>query len=55
VFQVIDGRTELAAHGSRTMPVWGFRFGGMSRDSHDADVSRRIDNIIAYLESIQKK
>lgn len=54
VFRIIDGRAELKAHGSRTMPVWGFRFGGMSRDEQDADVRRRINNIIAYLETLQK-
>src|SRR6056297_906265 len=26
VFQVIDGRTRVAGHGDRTMPIWGQRY-----------------------------
>src|SRR3974390_1886857 len=27
IYEVIDGRKEVAAHGTRDMPVWGNRFG----------------------------
>lgn len=53
--QVIDGRTEYAAHGSRKMPVWGFEFYGDSGNDaaarHEAD--QTIDRLVKYLESIQ--
>jgi len=26
VYRIIDGRDEIASHGSREMPVWGYRF-----------------------------
>lgn len=26
VYKIIDGRDEIASHGSREMPVWGYRF-----------------------------
>jgi len=26
VFHIVDGRQEVGAHGSRTMPVWGKRY-----------------------------
>jgi len=26
VYRVIDGRTDLAAHGPREMPIWGYEF-----------------------------
>ncbi len=26
VYEIVDGRKEIPGHGSRDMPVWGFRF-----------------------------
>jgi hypothetical protein len=26
VYRIIDGREEIASHGNREMPVWGYRF-----------------------------
>jgi mono/diheme cytochrome c family protein len=45
VSEIIDGRTLIAAHGSREMPIWGF----------DAMVRSRIALIVDYLNRIQVK
>jgi len=54
VRQVIDG-TGIAAHGDREMPVWGdvFKPHG-DRSSQDA-TRQRIEAIIKFLESIQRR
>ncbi|CAG0962889.1 hypothetical protein MYXO_00859 [Myxococcaceae bacterium] len=55
IASVIDGRFEVAAHGTRAMPVWGRVLGEPIAERTTADeVSRgRIDALVAYLESIQ--
>jgi mono/diheme cytochrome c family protein len=54
VSSVLRGDAELAAHGSKDMPVWGPLFRNLSQ-GHDAEVQQRIANINAYIESLQKK
>jgi mono/diheme cytochrome c family protein len=54
VSSILRGDAELAAHGSKDMPVWGPLFRNMSQ-GHDAEVQQRIANINAYIESLQKK
>ncbi len=54
--EVIDGRIEVRAHGSREMPVWGERFGqqrnrGANREAQPRTMTRRI---VDYIESIQR-
>jgi mono/diheme cytochrome c family protein len=46
-------RELAAAHGSSEMPVWGpvFRF----LDPSDVRVKLRIENIVAYIETLQSK
>ena len=52
VRRFIDGRENVAGHGSREMPVWGGLFIEVDRDS---DMGRiRIANLTEYLRSIQK-
>jgi mono/diheme cytochrome c family protein len=57
IYGMIDGREEVMAHGSRTMPVWGAHFlteaGGQPLDEHR--VMGRILALVYYLESIQAK
>jgi hypothetical protein len=50
-----DGRAEVAAHGTREMPVWGERFSDIygAKGSRQGDLPHRIDKIIDYLNSIQ--
>lgn len=62
VYRVIDGRTEVAAHGPRSMPVWGSEFRAIEqaersiyerpRLTEDA-ITERIVALTRYLESIQ--
>jgi mono/diheme cytochrome c family protein len=58
--KLIDGREEMAAHGSREMPVWGEWFkmeaaeGLGGAEGPETEVKRRITNVIDYLQSIQE-
>jgi mono/diheme cytochrome c family protein len=58
----IDGTKQLAAHGTRDMPIWGLAFqyrGGAVGDiqapppASEAEVDQRIDQLVAYIKSIQ--
>jgi mono/diheme cytochrome c family protein len=56
IFRIIDGQAELAGHGARHMPVWGYEFFG---DDEDDEVAHRratetVDRLVAYLRSIQR-
>jgi mono/diheme cytochrome c family protein len=58
--KIIDGREVMPGHGDREMPTWGVWFkaeaaeelGGAEGD--EATVKRRIDNLLDYIESLQK-
>ena len=61
VYQIIDGRADVAAHGERAMPVWGNRYladqpGGVSSYGGDYEkmVRGRILELVYYLQSIQQ-
>jgi len=52
VYQMIDGRnTTIASHGTRDMPVWGYRFGPPQAFRY----KNRILAVIDYLKSLQEK
>jgi mono/diheme cytochrome c family protein len=53
--EVIDGRREMVAHGSRSMPVWGEEFTlAAGADEAAADeAAARIEALLAWLESVQ--
>lgn len=59
VAKFIDGREDVRAHGPTQMPVWGTRFAAMApgRKPTDAEkyVDRSLDDLVAYLKSIQRK
>ncbi len=69
VYRIIDGRTGVAAHGSRDMPIWGYRFVPPSfyrqrleedfilapPPSPEAVVHARILAVIDYLNRIQQR
>jgi len=63
VYQVIDGRQELKAHGPREMPIWGRGFRMQSSaffenyPAHDAESSARsrILALTEYLYRLQAK
>ena len=67
IFAVIDGRTQIASHGSRDMPIWGARY-AINAAEHfrgvpysgvpynlEAYIRSRIFNLIDYLHRIQQK
>lgn len=56
VFQIIDGREEVAAHGPRAMPVWGNAFRSLDSGSGEeaAAIRTKIQDLVDYLASIQK-
>ncbi|MGI9591213.1 MAG: c-type cytochrome [Myxococcota bacterium] len=55
IARYIDGRFDIAAHGSRTMPVWGESFGAAIPDAGVSEevVRGRILVLVEYLKSIQ--
>jgi mono/diheme cytochrome c family protein len=56
VRRIIDGRTTLPPHGTRTMPVWGqaFRAAGAEGSQTAAQPDRLIELLVEYLRSIQR-
>jgi len=44
----------LAAHGSEDMPVWGSRFKTLD-PVHDPTGQQHVDDLVAYIESLQVK
>ncbi len=52
LYQIIDGRKSIRAHGSYEMPVWGYVF---LTFGPEYVVRNRILAIINYLKSIQAK
>ncbi len=54
VIQMVDGRTEVAAHGSREMPVWGNIWS--ERDGNpvpEEEVNERVNELVEYLRTLQ--
>jgi len=60
VFDVIDGRGDIEAHGDRKMPVWGDRYMNTEMSRYGPDelnelrVRSRILELSNYLQSIQE-
>ncbi len=53
IARFIDGREDVKAHGSRDMPVWGEKVWQGREGETRGQVSERIAQLIAYLQSIQ--
>jgi len=51
VYETIDGRHTVASHGTREMPVWGYRFGPPQAFRY----KKRILSVIDYLKRLQEK
>ncbi len=51
VFQIIDGRTQVAGHGERAMPVWGDRY---KLENAEAYTRARILELVYYVQNIQQ-
>ncbi|MGO9123645.1 MAG: c-type cytochrome [Terriglobales bacterium] len=54
VTATIRGESNLPAHGSKDMPVWGPLFWSMSH-GHESEVQQRVANLASYIESLQTK
>ena len=54
VVSSIDGKSNLPAHGSPEMPVWGKLFWGMSH-GHEGEVVQRTANLNHYIETLQAR
>ena len=56
VQEIIDGRAVLPAHGTRSMPVWGYEFEAQVPPDQPgrATAQRLIDRLADYLSSIQR-
>lgn len=62
VYETIDGRLAVKAHGSRDMPIWGQRFSVEAAPIYDdfpydaeAFVRARILGLIEYIYRLQEK
>jgi len=54
VTSAIRGESDLPAHGSKEMPMWGTLFRSMS-GGHEGEVQQRVANLAHYIESLQAK
>ena len=56
IARFIDGRQDVAAHGPRTMPVWGRRFyeAWTAHEAGEEDLQIQIREIVRYLNAIQQ-
>jgi mono/diheme cytochrome c family protein len=57
VYHKIDGQTEVPAHGTRDMPIWGDRFRAQAGSDGKAAITQaagRILSLTFYLEYIQE-
>ncbi len=54
VTAAIRGESNVAAHGSKDMPVWGSLFLNLSH-GHESEVQQRVSNLSQYVESLQAK
>jgi mono/diheme cytochrome c family protein len=62
VYEIIDGRADVKAHGTREMPIWGAYFTRQAAPEHDeyaheseAFVRARILMLMDYLYRLQAK
>lgn len=53
IMRTIDGREELAAHGTRAMPVWGKIWRSENDPASEVETQRILQELLSYLESIQ--
>jgi mono/diheme cytochrome c family protein len=52
ILDFVEGSARSASHGSTEMPVWGPTLRGL--DASDARVTVRLQNLVAFIESIQQ-
>lgn len=59
IYEMIDGRPQVGAHGTRTMPIWGRAYGraiGETAGPYGAEreIRQRILELVYYLQTIQE-
>jgi mono/diheme cytochrome c family protein len=54
VARIIDGR-DVVSHGDPEMPIWGTAFKSTRDGYSEASVRARIDAVVTFLESVQKR
>lgn len=56
IARTIDGRFDIPAHGSRAMPIWGYRFGADIPETElgEAIARGKIASLVEYLMTIQR-
>lgn len=52
--RIVEGR-DVESHGDRDMPVWGDAFKSTSEGRSSESANARIDAVVGYLESIQRR
>jgi len=52
VRHIVDGRSVHMAHGTRTMPVWGYEFSA-TEDATSTAAGELVRRLVEYLRSIQ--
>ena len=58
VYEIIDGRLELPAHGTRNMPIWGQVFSYKARPLNPDPavfVRAKINALVMYIHGLQAK
>ena len=59
ITQLVDGRETVKGHGLKEMPVWGDAFQkslqpSWTEETDDQRARRKIDEVVAFVESIQE-
>jgi len=54
VSSILRGTSDLPAHGSKEMPVWGPLFRSIS-GGHEGEIQQRVANLTRYVETLQEK
>ncbi len=56
VYRIIDGQSDVSAHGARHMPIWGYEFFGEQGNDASAhrEASDKIDRLVNYLRTLQQ-
>jgi len=56
ILAYVDGREDVAGHGQREMPIWGLSFRPIDGSQPDeSEIRGRLEDLVAFLESIQKR
>jgi mono/diheme cytochrome c family protein len=53
VRRIVDGRSIHMAHGTRTMPVWGYEFRAAEDNASSSAADELVRRLVEYLRSIQ--